>query len=305
MNPFGSRLSALRAALGRTLGRPGAFALVVGAMAFVFSALALAVLTAWRATPFEPPGWMQAEALVLVVGAEGEVDLAGVRSSLRSSLQKSGLVATIDFVGRDAALRELAQRKNLAGIGLAELRPNPLPDAFVVRFATGAAPDLVEAGVAALRKVRSVDTVEFQPELYRRAVVLAQLGARLGLVLTGFLAASSLVAVVLASTFWSQWDPQEVRVLHLLGADPAAFVRPSAYAAGLSLLAAALLAWWIVALVCSWLDPVFADLAQKYGLHWTPDPVPAWVAALICAGVALLGVSLVSLVLRLWLRHRF
>jgi cell division transport system permease protein len=248
---------------------------------------------------------MQAEALVLVAGAEGEVDLSGLRSSMRASLQQTTLVATIDFVGRDVSLKDLAQRKSLAGIGLADLRPNPLPDSFRVRYAAGSAPDQVEASVAALRKLKNVDSVEFEAELYRRAAALAQLAGRLALLAVGFLVASLLISVALAATFWSRTDRQELRVLHLLGADPVAVVRPGAYAAGLSLFAAALLAWWITAAASAWLEPALAELAQKYGLHWAPNPLAAWGAALACLGVAILGALLAALALRLAAQRQF
>jgi cell division transport system permease protein len=240
----------------------------------------------------------------MVAGAEGEVDLSALRSALRASLQQSALVASVDFIGRDVSLRELAQRKSLAGVGLADLRPNPLPDSFRVRFAAGSAPEQVEASVAALRKLKSVDAVEFQPELYRRAAALAQLGSRLAVLMAGFLLASLLIAVALAATFWIRADREEIRVLHLLGADPAVVIRPGAYAAGVSLFVAALLAWWIAAAAAAWLEPSLADLAQKYGLHWAPDPLPAWGAALACVGVAVSGALLAALAIWLSVRRR-
>jgi cell division protein FtsX len=304
MNPYNSRLWALRSALQRTLGRPVAFGFVVAATGFVFALAALAALTAWRAAPLEMPGWMQAEALVLVAGAEGDVDLAALRSALRASLQQSALAASIDFVARDVSLRELAQRKNLASVGLADLRPNPLPDSFHLHYAAGSAPEQVEASVAALRKLKNVESVEYQPELYRRSAALGQLGGRLALLAAGFLGAAVLIAVALAATFWLRADGEELRVLHLLGADPAAVIRPIAYAAGLSLLAAALLAWWIAVQAAAWLEPAFADLVQPYGLHWAPNPLPAWAAASLCVGAALMGSWLAALRLRISMRRR-
>jgi cell division protein FtsX len=304
VNPGAGRWGEWRAALSRTLGRPIAFALVTGSIAFVFAALALAALAAWRIAPFEAPAWTRAEALVLVAGAEGELDLAALRGALRGAVQPPDILATVDFVGRDAALRELAQRKNLAAIGLSELRPNPLPDAFRVRFVAGAAPDLVETAVGALRKVKGVDSIEFQPELGRRAAALAQLAGRLGAALAALLGASLLLAVLLAATFWSHADPQELRVLYLLGAEPAAVVRPAAYAAGISLGCAALLAWWFVADAGNWLEPGFAALARQYQMHWSEESVPPWVAPLACALAALFGALLAGGVLHFSVRRR-
>jgi cell division transport system permease protein len=298
-SPYRSRSSALRAALALTLGRPVAFALVTLATGLVFATLAIVALAAWRAAPLEAPAWLQAEALVLAAGAEGETDLAALRAALRAAVQPPALLATVDFVGRDAALRELAQRKSLSGIGLAELRPNPLPDAFHVRFAAGSTPDSVEAAVGALRRVKGVDSVEYQPELLRRAAILAQFVEHAGALAAAFVAAAVVLAVVLAATFWSRADPQEARVLYLLGAEPAAWIRPGAYAAGLGVLCAALLAWWIVAVAAVAFEPSVAALAQKYGLHWSPDPVPPWGAPVACLLAACAAAGLGAGVLRL------
>jgi cell division transport system permease protein len=300
VNPCNSRLAALGLALRQTFGRPFAFALVLAASAGVLAAVVLGSLLAWRTAPWEAPAWMQAEALVLVAGAEGEVDLAAVRASLR----QVPAVAAAEFIGRDAALRDLAQRKALAGTGLAELRPNPLPDGFRVRFVPGAGPEQVEAAVEALRKLRHVDAVEFQPELLRRAAALAQLVQRIAWLLAGLAAAALLAALLVAVTFWSGLDAAEVRVLHRLGAEVGVIVRPAAYAAGISLLAAALLAWWWVAAASTWIEPALAELAQHWGLHWAPLALPPGSAALLCGAAGLLGWLLAALVLRWTVRRQ-
>lgn len=295
MNYTTRRLSALGEALRRTFGRPVEFALVVGSAAVVLATLALLALALWRASPLESPQWTRPQALVLAAGASGEVDLGATQAALR---RVSGVVSA-DFVGRDAALAELAQRKSLSTIGLADLRPNPLPDAFLVRFAAGAAPQAVEAAVAELRKVKNVESVEYPSELYRRMWLLAQLGVRLCLLLCAFLAAALVIGIALAATLWTRIDRTEARVLNLLGADPSVMRRPYVYAGAMSLLLAAALAWWMVLAASAWLDPLIGALAQQYAVHWAPDPLPGWSGALFCLGGALLGAMLASLAARL------
>ncbi|SPE23578.1 putative Cell division protein FtsX [Burkholderiales bacterium] len=295
MNYTTSRISALREALRKTLGQPVAFVLVVGSTAGVLATLALGSLALWRAQPIEAPQWMRPQALVLAAGAAGEVDLAATQAALR----KVATVASADFVGRDAALAELAQRKTLSALGLADLRPNPLPDAFLVGFAAGAAPAAVEVAVAELRKVKNVDSVEYQPDLYRRMSLLSQLTERLALLLGASLVACLVIGVALAAAYWVRVDRDEARVLHLLGAEPAVMRRPYVYAGALSLLTAAALAWWVVAAASAWLEPAIAELARQYSLHWAPDPLPPWAGALCCLGSALVGAALASAAARL------
>jgi cell division transport system permease protein len=304
MSAYGGSAAALRAAARRLAQRPYASALVIGALACVLACVALAGAAAWRSAPWLAPAWMQPEALVLAAGAEGETDLAALRNALRAALPQPAPAASFDFIGRDAALRELAQRRSLAGSGLAELRPNPLPDAFRLRFAAGTPPDQVEAAVAALRKVRGVEAVEYDAELVRRAALLGALSGRFAQLLAALLAAALLLAAIVAATFWAGAPDEELAVLHLLGAEPAQMVRPAAWAAGLCLLCAALLAWGIAAELAALLDPALADLAQHYGLHWDPLPLPGWTAGLLCLVFAGAGTIGTGLALRLALQRR-
>ena len=294
-----SRASAFSEALRRTFGRPVEFGLVVGASATLLAALALVTLTLWRALPLEQPPWMRPQALVFAAGAQGEIDLAALQSALRHV----AMVASADFLARDAALSELAQRKSLSAIGLTDLRPNPLPDAFLVRFVAGAQPEAVETAVAEMRKIKNVESVEYQAELYRRMALLSQLLARICLLLAAPLGASLIIGVSLAAILWVRIDQDEVRVLHLLGADPPVMRRPYVYAGAMSLLLAAALAWWMVTAAGGWLEPLINSAAQQYALRWTPAALPIWAGALFCLGASLFGALLGSLAARAAIRR--
>ncbi len=292
------RGAALLEALRHTLGRPLDFALMAGATAVVLAALLLGALAAWRLLPLEVPPWMRAQALVLAGGAEGETDLAATRAALR----QVAAVASAEFIGRDAALAELAQRPGLANLGLRELRPNPLPDAFVVVFAPGAAPEVVEAAVVELGKARGVESVHYQADAYRRAVALARLAGRLLALLGAALGGAALLGLALAATLRVRLDPAEIRLLQVLGADPAALRRPYVYAGALTLLAAAGLALWITRAAGEPLDALMGELARQYGFHWSAQVLPPWAGAAFCLAFALLGALLASAAARVAVR---
>jgi cell division transport system permease protein len=280
-----SRYHALGIALRQTLGRPLRFLPLVIATALVLATLLLGGITAWRLAPLQAPPWVRPQALVLAAGAEGESDLAALGAAIR----KVAAVVSADFVGRDAALAELAQRPGLSNLGLRELRPNPLPDAFVVGFAPEAGPDAVESAVAQLRKLNGIDSVQYQAEAYRRTWALAALARRV-LALAGLaLAAAALIGLGVSAALWVRPDPAYVRLLDQLGADPAAMRRPYVYTGVLALLAASGLAWWITSAVAAGLDPLMADLARQYALHWSAQALPGWAGAAFCAGAAALG----------------
>jgi cell division transport system permease protein len=298
MTLIDSRAAALRSALARTVGQPLRFFPLVAAAAVVMAALLLGGLAAWRLQPLEAPAWAHPQALVLAAGAEGQVDLAALGLALR----KVAAVSAADFIGRDAALADLAQRPGLSSLGLRELRPNPLPDAFVVHFAAAAGPQAVESAVAELRKIRDVDSVQFQPDAYRRTWALARLARRLLIFAAVALAAAVVIGLGVAGALRVHPDPEEIRILDMLGADPAAMRRPYVYSGTLCLLLAAALAVWITAASAAGLDPPIADLAQQYGVHWSAEPIPYWYALVFCGAAAALGALLASLAIRLSIR---
>ena len=295
MNYTTGRISALGEALRRMLARPFELVFVVGSTGAMLATAALVALVAWRGLPLEVPQWARPQALVLATGAPGEVDLAALQAALR----RVTTVASADFLARDSALADLAQRRSLSASGLADLRPNPLPDAFVVRFAAAATAEAVEAAVAELRKVKNVESVEYQPQLYRRMLLLVQLAERLGLLLAAPLGAALIIGVALTATIWGRVDQDEAEVLHLLGADPSVMRRPYVYAGALSLLLAAVLAWSIVVVASAWLEPLLSAAAQQYALHWAPAAWPIWWGVVFCLGAAAFGALLASLAARL------
>lgn len=298
MNYCHTRLEAIGEAARSLLRHPLATVLVLGASGGVLCLLVLAVAFAGRFTALQAPAWARAEALVLVAGAEGQTDLSAVRAALR----KIEPVESVEFVGRDIALGRLAQRKALAPIGLGELRPNPLPDAFVVRLAAGVDPDAAEAAVAQLRRVKDVDDVAYEPEAYRKARALVRLAGRVLLVLAGALAAAVILGARIAAAAWLSVDREQARVLSMLGADAAAVRRPYVYAGALRLLLAAAIAWWLAQAVVSWVAPDLDAVARAYGVALDPAAWPGWAAPAFCAGGALLGAVIASVETRLALR---
>jgi cell division transport system permease protein len=289
MNFTSGRLPALGEVFLGIFRRPVAFLLSILALALVF-AFVIAAATVSRTLPIATPPWTQAQALVLVAGAEGEVDLAAVRSAI----QQVAPVATSEFIGRDAALARLAQRKGLAAIALEDLKPNPLPDAFAVRFAPGAAPDAVEAAVAQLRKLRYVANVDYQADPYRKLSALLET-SRLLLAAGAVLSAIGLaIAIGLAVALWPRVEAREVEVLHMLGADPAVVRRPYVYCGALYFLLGAAAAWGILAGFAHWFGPTLAELAQNYSLTWSMDSPAALTGLAFCFFSACFGAMFAS-----------
>ncbi len=298
MNFSATRAAALGEVFAELGRRPLASLLGILAMATAILITALAGLLASRAGSVDAPPWSRAEALVVAAGGAGEIDLGAIRAALA----RVDGVASVEFIARDAALAQLAQRKGLAVLHLQELRPNPLPDAFVVRFAPGIAPEAVEAAVATLGRQKDVESVEYQPETYRRLNALADLARRAARAGAGWVALTLLLALALAHALWAAPPAADVRVLHMLGAEAGAIGRPYAYAGALRAGFAAALAWGALMAGLGWLEPSLAALAQRYGVAWPLLAPPAALGAGVIAGAAMLGGVLSSLRARLVIR---
>jgi cell division transport system permease protein len=298
VNFAATRPAALGEAFAELGRRPLASLVGILAMATAIFLAVLSGLVVSRAGAIDAPAWSRAEALVLAAGGAGEVDLGAIRAALA----RVDGVASVEFVGRDAALAQLAQRKGLAVLNLQELRPNPLPDAFVVRFAPGIAPETVESAVAALARQKDVESVEYQPETYRRLSALADLARRAARAGAGWAALTLLLALSLGHALWAAPPAADVRVLHMLGAESGVIGRTYAYAGALRAGLAAALAWGALLAGLAWLEPSLAALAQRYGMAWPPLAPPAALGAGVVAGAALLGGVLASLRARLAIR---
>ena len=58
----------------------------------------------------------------------------------------------------------------------------------------------------------------------------------------------------------------------------------------------------LTAIAASGLDPLVADLARQYAVHWTADPLPPWAGPAFCAAAAALGGVAASVAARLAMR---
>ncbi len=298
-----SRAAALRCALRGLFRKPLTLAVSALCTAAVVAAAVLVGAAAWRIWPPERPAWAVPSALVFAARSERLAAL----DALRGALRQSGPVVSVEFVGRDAARAALVARKSLADSGLNDLQPNPLPNAFIVRFDPAATPDAIEDAVAAMRTHKGVTAVAYEPGTARKLDALMHFAARTGALLALVLLAALVAGFSLIADLWPRvalrLDPEELRVFQILGMEPAALRRPYVYAGAISMALAGALAAAIVLWVGAWLAPVFVELATEYSLRWVDAPAPLASAWLLCPAGGLLGAAGASLATRAALRR--
>jgi len=263
--------------------RPGSFLLAVALAAAAFTlpltgaSIALSTAPLARQLPLGPE-------VNLFLAAS--TPAAEVRQ-LQSQLAAWPGVARVEWVTREAALKQLAERTG--GTGLVDPKANPLPDVLVVTLSPAAAPADVESALAEMRRLPRVDAAAADAGWHR------QLRALLGAAATASALAGGLVALLLALVTVAAVQLQlavsadQVRRLRLAMADRWCIVRPFAYAGALTLGLGMLLAVGLTRAGLAAASAPAAELARSYGASLALQCPPAgWLAATVL-GAAVVG----------------
>ena len=217
-----------------------------------------------------------------------DADVAEIESRLR---QEEGL-AGVQFVPRDAALKQLADN-GLADV-LEGLERNPLPHAFIAtpRQEDPALFERLRTTFAAWPKVEHVQLDAAWVQRLHSLLSLVELGVTLLAALLG-----AALVIITFNTIRLQILTQraEIDVTRLLGATDAFIRRPFYWLGCLQGLLGGLVAWSIVAAGITLLRPAVEALASAYGAVFALNgPTPPQVLALLLVAITLgwLGTAL-------------
>lgn len=260
--------------------RPGAF-LLATALASLALALPLTLASiGWAAWPIAERVQPAAEVSIFVAPRATGREVEALRDRLA---QRPGVIA-VRVQPKDAALAQLAKQ---AGFGAVpnELGANPLPDVLIGQLAPAIAPASLETLVGEVRSWPLVDAVRSDLDWYRKVRAAAKVLAVATAVFGGI--TMLLVTLVLLGTvrLHAAARADEIAVLTLSGATPRFIVRPYAYGAALTLLAAAAGATVLLYAAHAALARPVAELADQYGSQFAlvaPDPVALaafWISA--------------------------
>lgn len=285
---FATHARAARQALARLLAQPlGATlsALVIG-LALALPATGLAL--------FE-----SVASLASSISGSPEVSLflkddtpAEERARLERSLRGDGAVASLRFVSREEAKKDLA-RNGLADV-LDSLPANPLPDAWVL---TLRAPDPAAFVAARERYQRhpAIEHVQLDSLWVERLEALVSFGKLAMLLLAGLLGAALVIITFNTIRLQILTRQEEIAVTRLLGATLPFIRRPFYWFGGLQGLAGGLFAWGIASGLLTLLAPTAARIAETYGTVFALaglDPVQAAALLLFASLLGLAGTSL-------------
>lgn len=197
--------------------------------------------------------------------SSAEIDRLGDR------LRRDARIREVEFIGRDAALKQLRQNTGLADVidGLAQ---NPLPDAYIVH-----PKDLDHAALDALRaelqKMPAVEHAKLDSAWLHKLEAMLDFG-RMALALLAAMLSFALVAITF-NTIRLQilTRRQEIEVSKLIGASDDFIRRPFLYFGMLQGLLGGIAAWLLVSGILAVLNNALGELASLYASSFALLPL--------------------------------
>ena len=229
-------------------------------------------------------GWQSAADFTVYFKLEVPTDRA---RSLAREIASRPDVASVQFIDRGTALEDFRAHSGF-GSALDALEGNPLPDALVVRPASGAAGD-VEGVAAALRKLPETDLVQLDTQWVARLRAMLALGVRIVDLATVLLAIA--VAIVIGNTIRLEIQNRsaEIEVTKLVGGTDGFIRRPFLYLGLCYGLAGAVVAYLLIGATLVILGPPVSRLAALYDSQFALSGLSWRETGVLLAGGALLG----------------
>jgi len=229
-------------------------------------------------------GWQSAADFTVYFKLEVPTDRA---RALAGEIASRSDVASVQFVDRATALEDFRAHSGF-GSALDALEGNPLPDALVVRPASGAAGD-VEGVAAALRKLPETDLVQLDTQWVARLRAMLALGVRIVDLATVLLAIA--VAIVIGNTIRLEIQNRsaEIEVTKLVGGTDGFIRRPFLYLGLCYGLAGAVVAYLLIGATLVILGPPVSRLAALYDSQFALSGLSWRETGVLLAGGALLG----------------
>jgi len=229
-------------------------------------------------------GWQSAADFTVYFKLEVPTDRA---RALAREIAARADVASVQFIDRGSALEDFRAHSGF-GTALDALEGNPLPDALVIRPASGAAGN-VEGVAAAVRKLPETDLVQLDTQWVGRLRAMLALSVRIVDLATVLLALG--VAIVIGNTIRLEIQNRsaEIEVTKLVGGTDGFIRRPFLYLGLCYGLAGAILAYLLILATLAILKSPVSNLAALYDSQFALAG-PSWrETGVLLAGGALLG----------------
>jgi cell division transport system permease protein len=146
------------------------------------------------------------------------------RTAAEKSLRSSPLVANIEIVTKEEALRRFKQNFAALSDATSELSTNPLPASFEVRLRAGASPSDIEALARSAAQLPGVADVRYDRQWIQRLMHAVDVVRAGGLTLASLLVLAAALTVASVVRFALVARREEIHIMQLVGA-PIAYIR--------------------------------------------------------------------------------
>jgi cell division transport system permease protein len=214
------------------------------------------------------------------------------RARLERSLRGDAAIASLRFVPRDEARRELA-RNGLADV-LDSLPANPLPDAYVLTLRS-VDPAAFAAARERYQRHPAIEHVQLDTLWVQRLEALVSFGKLAMVLLAGLLGAALVIITFNTIRLQLLTRQEEIAVSRRLGATVPFIRRPFYWFGGLQGLAGGLFAWGITSGLLALLAPTVQRIAETYGTVFSLaglDPLQTTALLLFATLLGLAGTAL-------------
>jgi cell division transport system permease protein len=149
---------------------------------------------------------------------------ADERNATEKALRASPVVAAVDLVSKEEALRRFKQNFAALVDAAAELTSNPLPASFEVRLRQGAAPAEVESLAKTAAGMPAVADVRYDRQWIQRLMDAGDVVRTGGFMLAALLVIAAALTVASVVRFALVARREEIHIMQLVGA-PIAYIR--------------------------------------------------------------------------------
>jgi cell division transport system permease protein len=209
------------------------------------------------------------------------------RAAIERTLRESAVVAALERVSKEDALRRFKQNFGALAEVAGDLSANPLPASLEVRLRPNANPSEIASLAQTAAGLSGVADVRYDRQWIQRLMYAVHLVRAGGIVLAGlllFAAALTVASVVRLALFARR---EEIHIMQLVGA-PIAYIRgpfivEGLIQGGLGAIAALMVLWITFLVVRSRADTWLAGAVDPAALVFLPLPIAA---ALLAAGAA-------------------
>ncbi|MGZ8966354.1 MAG: permease-like cell division protein FtsX [Gallionella sp.] len=186
---------------------------------------------------------------------------------LRKQFERHPAIASVEFVGRDAALQQLKQNTELDDV-ISGLNNNPLPDAFLLQ-PNSSDPNTLNALRSELSNLPNVEIAQLDSAWAYKLAALLKF-ANIAVLILASLLSLALVAITFNTIrlqILTQRD--EIEVSKLIGASNRFIRRPFLYFGAVQGLLGGLTAYALIAASLALLNIPLATLSQLYASSFT------------------------------------